>query len=66
MCGAEKTVRNGLESWWRDGHVHRSRSLHLKTKCHRVVSHVFGTAMVTEFARQCEIRRMLALFTLVF
>ena len=35
MQGTEKTLRTGLGSLWRDGYIHR----------HRVVSHVFSTAL---------------------
>ena len=43
--GTEKTLRKGLESWWRDGYVYRAKSVPLNTKCHRVVSHLFSTAL---------------------
>ena len=41
--GVEKTLRKGMASWWRDVYIYRSRSVPLKTKCQRVVSHVFST-----------------------
>ena len=43
--GVEKTLRKGMGSWWRDVYIYRSRSVPLKTKCRRVVSHVFSTAL---------------------
>ena len=43
--GVEKTLRKGMGSWWRDVYIYRSRSVPLKTKCQRVVSHVFSTAL---------------------
>ena len=39
--GTEKTLRKGLGSWWRDGYICRARSVPMKTKCNRVVSHNF-------------------------
>ena len=42
---AETTLRNGMGSWWRDGNTYRSKSAPMKTKCHRVVSHVVPTAL---------------------
>ena len=44
--GTQKTLRTGMESWWRHGHIHPLKSVHLETKRHRVVSHVFSTAVV--------------------
>ena len=43
--GVEKTMRKGMGCWWRDVYIYRSRSVPLKTKCQRVVSHVFSTAL---------------------
>ena len=46
-----------------DGHVYRSRSVFLKTKCERVVSHVFSNALngnvswPLSLARTTEVRR---------
>ena len=43
--GVEKTLRKGMGSWWRDAEIYRSKSVSLKTKCQRVISHVFSTAL---------------------
>ena len=43
--GVEKTLRKGMGCWWRDAYIYRSKSVSLKTKCQRVVSHVFSTAL---------------------
>ena len=43
--GVEKTLRKGMGSWWRDAEIYRSKSVSAKTKCQRVVSHVFSTAL---------------------
>ena len=43
--GTEKTLRKGMGSWWRDGYICCSKSVPMKTKCQRVVSHVFSTAL---------------------
>ena len=43
--GVEKILRKEMGSWWRDVYVYRSRSVPLKTRCQRVVSHVFSTAL---------------------
>ena len=34
-----------MGKWWRDGQIHRAQSVSLRTKCERVVSHVFSTAL---------------------
>ena len=41
----EKTLRKGMGSWWRDAKIYPSKSVSLKTKCQRVISHVFSTAL---------------------
>ena len=41
----EKTLRKGTGSWWRDAFIYRSKSVSPKTKCQRVISHVFSTAL---------------------
>ena len=43
--GAERTLCKGMGSWWRDGYIHKSKSVPMKTKCRRVVSHVYCTAL---------------------
>ena len=43
--GVEKTLRKGMGSWWRDADIYRSKSVSLTTKCQRVISHVFSTAL---------------------
>ena len=43
--GTQKTLRKDMESQWRDGHTNHSNSVPLKTKCDRVVYHVFSTAL---------------------
>ena len=34
-----------MGSWWRDAHKYRGKRVSLRTKCGRVVSHVFSTAL---------------------
>ena len=34
----------GMGSWWRDGYICRSERVPMKTKCRRVLSHVYSTA----------------------
>ena len=34
-----------MGSWWRDAYIYRSKSVSLRTKCQRVISHVFSTAL---------------------
>ena len=43
--GVEKTLRKGMGSWWRDAYICRSKSVSLTTKCQRVISPVFSTAL---------------------
>ena len=43
--GVQKTLRKGMGSWWRDVYIYRSRSVPLKNRRQRVVSHVFSTAL---------------------
>ena len=43
--GVEKTLRKGMGSWWRDAKINLSKSVSLATKCQRVISHVFSTAL---------------------
>ena len=35
----------GMGSRWRDGYIYRSKSVPMKTKCRRVLSHVCSTAL---------------------
>ena len=44
--GTEKTLRIGTESWWRHGYTYPLKSVHLETKCHRLVNHDFSAAVV--------------------
>ena len=43
--GAERTMCKGLWGWWRDEHIYRSRTVPMATKCRRVNSQVYGTAL---------------------
>ena len=45
MQGVQKTLCQGMGSWWRDHFIYRSRSVPLLTKCRRIISHVFSTAV---------------------
>ena len=39
-----ENAKERTESWWRDGYTYSVKSVPSRTKCHRVVSHVFSTA----------------------
>ena len=39
------TLRKGMGSWWRDACIYRFKGVPLKTKCQRVISHVFSTVL---------------------
>ena len=45
MQEIDKTLRKGLGSWWRDAHIHRSKSVSMQVKCRRVVSNMFSTVL---------------------
>ena len=34
--GTDKTLREGLGSWWRDAHINRAKSVSLRRTCDRV------------------------------
>ena len=42
---AERTLRKGLGSWWRDRYIHRSKTVPMAAKCKRVHSHVYITVL---------------------
>ena len=56
MQGTEKTLREGLGSWWRAGYIYRAKSVPLKTECHTVVSHVFSVSRPWSVARTTNTR----------
>ena len=43
--GAERTFCKGMASWWRDRYVYSSKSVPMKTRCQRVLSHVYSTTL---------------------
>ena len=43
--GVEKTLRKKMGSWRRDADIYSSKSVSLRTKCQRVISHVVSTAL---------------------
>ena len=43
--GAERTMCKGMESWWRDKYIYRSKTVPMIAKCKRVHSHVYSTAL---------------------
>ena len=43
--GVQKTLCKGMGSWWRDHFIYRARNVPLLTKCRRIISHVFSTAV---------------------
>ena len=54
VLGTEKTLRKGMGSWWRDGHVCRAKGVSFRRKCDRVVGHVFSNAFERERALALE------------
>ena len=40
------TWEKGLESWWRDGHIHQAKSVPLRIECERVESQVLVTGFI--------------------
>ena len=43
--GTDKTLREGMGSWWRDVQIYRAKIVSLRRKCDRMVSRVFSTAL---------------------
>ena len=43
--GAERTMCNGLVSWWKDKFIFHSKTVLMVTKCKRVLSHVYCTVL---------------------
>ena len=43
--GAERSVCKTLKSWWRDKYIYRSKTVSMTTKCKRVHSHVYNSAL---------------------
>ena len=43
---ADRTLCKGTARWWRDGYTYRSKSVPMKTKCRRVLSRGFSTALL--------------------
>ena len=40
FLGAERTMRKGMGSWWRDKLICRSRTVPMLSECRRVLSHI--------------------------
>ena len=43
--GADRTMCKGMGCWWRDRHIHSSKSVSMQAKCRRVFSHLYSTAL---------------------
>ena len=43
--GAERMFCKGMASWWKDRFFYRSRSVPIKTRCQRTLSHVYSAAL---------------------
>ena len=34
-----------MKRWWRDKHIYRAKTVHMKDKCKRVHNHVYSTVL---------------------
>ena len=41
--GIERTLRQGMTSWWRDAHIYRTKSVRMRVNCYFVVNHAPST-----------------------